>query len=58
MFSTVPTGISVRCVGTTVVLPYRVTYMWEPLPRERSNFAPLFFNRRWNSALFIGQEYT
>jgi hypothetical protein len=32
--------------------------MCEPLPRERSNFAPLLFNHLWNSALFIYQEYT
>jgi len=55
MFSIVPVRISALCVGITVVLPFRVTYIWEPLPRERSNFAPLLFNHRWNSALFIYQ---
>jgi len=46
-------GISVRWVGITVLLPFRVTYMCEPLPRERSNFAPLLFSHLWNSALFM-----
>ena len=55
MFSIVPVRISALCVGITVVLPFSVTYMCEPLPRERSIFAPLLFNHRWNSALFIYQ---
>jgi len=31
MFSTVPVGMSVLCAGITVVLPFRGTYMCEPL---------------------------
>jgi len=44
--------ISTLCVGITVVLPLNITYMWEPLPLERSNLAPLLFSQRWNSTLF------